>query len=114
MSNLSSFVIDIIWRSVIICPDMTISEIQKAIKQQKKCTLRTVQRYLVQLSIKPVGIRQRPQNYPADTAERIKAHLGLGTPAGINFRPAPFVGADSLPSLAALKKISRQAKRKAD
>jgi len=33
--------------------------------------------FLNELSIKPVGARQRPQHYPPDTANRILAHLGL-------------------------------------
>ena len=36
---------------------------------------------LADLSINPVGARQRPQIYPADTAERILVHLGFLTPA---------------------------------
>ena len=34
-------------------------------------------RYLRACEIRPMGVRQRPQNYPADSARRILAHLGI-------------------------------------
>lgn len=45
--------------------------------------------YLDQLGIKPEGIRQRPQRYPSDTAQRILQHLGFTEPAGGVFTPVP-------------------------
>ena len=43
----------------------------------KPAHLKTVHNYLRTLKIKPLGARQRPQNYPADSAARILQHLGL-------------------------------------
>lgn len=34
-------------------------------------------RHLDTLGISPIGARQRPQRYPADTADKVLAHLGL-------------------------------------
>jgi len=40
---------------------------------------------LNQLDIQPAGARQRPQQYPADAAERLLNHFGI-FPAGENAR----------------------------
>jgi hypothetical protein len=52
----------------------TLAELKKAGKPLNKSRLYEL---LVDLGIKPVGARQRPQQYPPDTAERILQHLGF-------------------------------------
>jgi hypothetical protein len=57
---------------------MTIYEVLKEIKPHKgKITRRQCYRYMDACQIRPLGARQRPQQYPADTAGRILAHLGF-------------------------------------
>ena len=41
----------------------------------------TLYRHLRRLKIRPLGIRQRPQRYPDDTAARILKELGFARPA---------------------------------
>ena len=43
----------------------------------KPVSKRTLQRYLADLNIRPVGAAQRPQRYPMDTAVRVLSRLGL-------------------------------------
>ncbi len=57
---------------------MTPTQILKELKAGgKPCCQPQLYRYLKAFRIKPAGIRQRPQIYPADTAQRILNHLGL-------------------------------------
>jgi hypothetical protein len=56
---------------------MTLVEIQKTINRRKPCSLVTVRRYIRKIKIKPLGMRQKPQIYPDDAAEKILARLGL-------------------------------------
>ena len=56
-------------------------------------------RYLDTLNIKPLGIRQRPQQYPADAADTILRALGL--------TPQPK---SSIPTMKQLKAEKRKAK----
>jgi hypothetical protein len=56
---------------------MILVQIQKVISKHKPCSLITVRRYLRKARIKPLGIRQKPQNYPDDSADKILARLGL-------------------------------------
>jgi hypothetical protein len=59
---------------------MTIYQILKTVCPAKgKITRRHVYRYLHACKIQPLGIRQRPQQYPEDSAKRILCHLGLAT-----------------------------------
>lgn len=60
---------------------MTTKQILKAVSPLKPVSHRQLIRYLVAFNIKPLGIRQRPQQYPADTADRILKHLGFETGA---------------------------------
>ena len=58
---------------------MTIPQIRKAIRPHKKVSHSTIYNYLRRLEIRPVGVRQCPQRYPQDTAERILKALGIET-----------------------------------
>lgn len=55
---------------------MTLTEILIDVNRVKPVSFRQLQRYIKQIGIPPVGARQRPQRYPADTALRIKTFLG--------------------------------------
>lgn len=56
---------------------MTLIEIIAAVCEHKPVGRRQIIRYRDALKIKPMGVRQRPQQYPADSAERILIHLGI-------------------------------------
>ena len=59
---------------------MTIQQILAALRTKKKnLTRRQLYRYLGNLNIKPVGFRQRPQQYPDDAPARVLTHFGLMT-----------------------------------
>ena len=58
---------------------MTIPEIRKELCRHKKVSKRTLYNYLSKLRIEPVGVRQCPQRYPQDTANRILKALGIST-----------------------------------
>ena len=58
---------------------MTIPQIHKAIRPHKRVSRTTLYTYLRRFRIKPVGVRQCPQRYPADTAARILKALGITT-----------------------------------
>ena len=59
---------------------MNIQQIRTCLNQAgKKVCRRQVIRYINALNIKPLGVRQRPQVYHADTADLIMQHLGLET-----------------------------------
>jgi uncharacterized protein YjbK len=58
---------------------MTVIQIQQKICERKPCSLLTVRRYIRKAKLQPLGARQRPQNYPEDSAERILAYLGLNS-----------------------------------
>ena len=64
---------------------MTTAHILRDVKRAGK-SLRSTRLYYVlgALKIKQVGARQRPAQYPADTADRILAHFGLATFANAN------------------------------
>jgi hypothetical protein len=55
----------------------TIQTILAELNQVKPCTRQNLYVYLGKLGIKPLGVRQRPQNYPPDTAARVLSHLGF-------------------------------------
>jgi len=55
---------------------MTVKEIRRELAPHKKVTLRQVQNYIRICGIRPLGIRQCPQNYPEDSAEIILRRLG--------------------------------------
>ena len=56
---------------------MTFTEIQVAIAKYKPLTPATIYGHLRALKIKPLGVRQIPQNYPEDTADRVLIRLGI-------------------------------------
>jgi hypothetical protein len=57
---------------------MTIAQIQKQVAPVKKLSRNGFYRYFERLQIKPIGCRQRPQNFPDDAADRIIIHLKTG------------------------------------
>ena len=58
----------------------TIAQILNEVRVAKTCSDIQLRRYITQLNIKPLGVRQRPQRYPADTTEKVLEHLGIGLP----------------------------------
>lgn len=58
---------------------MTINSIQRHLRDAAKKSVkrRQVYNYFTVLGIEPIGARQRPQQYPEDSAHRILAHLGF-------------------------------------
>ena len=57
--------------------DKTIAQILTEVRVEKTCSMIQLRRYLSRINIKPIGARQRPQRYPADTTERIFIYLGI-------------------------------------
>lgn len=55
----------------------TLDQIITAVRQHRPCSRRQVIRWLDAVGIGPVGVRQRPQRYPMESAAAILAHLGL-------------------------------------
>jgi hypothetical protein len=56
---------------------MTLEEVQKHLTPIKLCSLVQVRRYVKALGIKPIGaLRQRPAQYPQNTADQILLNLG--------------------------------------
>jgi hypothetical protein len=63
---------------------MTVQEIVGELRRYKPCSKASVYNYMRIIGIKPTGkIRQRPQHYPANTAEQIVEELGLDGVAGM-------------------------------
>jgi hypothetical protein len=56
---------------------MTIIEIKKCLAPTKAVSTAQLYRYLKLLKIQPVGPKQHPQHYQADTPARILDYLGL-------------------------------------
>ena len=78
---------------------MTITQIHVEVSRARPVTLRQLWRWVKKLNIKPLGIRQRPQQYPADAADTILRALGL--------TPQPK---SSIPTMKQLKAEKRKAK----
>jgi len=55
----------------------TTQAILAEIRRLKTCSIQQLYRYFAAFHIEPVGVRQRPQLYPNDAAERILKQLGL-------------------------------------
>jgi hypothetical protein len=57
---------------------MTKTQIKKKIEKQMMRSISTAQldRRIAECGIEPLGARQRPQNYPSDSADKILKHLG--------------------------------------
>lgn len=60
---------------------MTIREILHALDPVKPMTPNALYTHLRALKIKPIGVRQIPQQYPADTLNRILLRLGIERPS---------------------------------
>ena len=57
---------------------MTTNQTLRALRRAGKIIgVTRLYHFLNKLGIEPLGVRQRPQQYPADTAERILQHLGF-------------------------------------
>ena len=95
----------------------TIQTVLTEINQVKQCGRAQLYIYLRQFGIAPIGVKQRPQLYPADTANRILTHLGIT--AGIPTATMPNAKAarrDTRAALVTLPQLRQQragAKRKA-
>jgi len=84
----------------------------------KKVTRESVCRYLKKFDIAPSGVRQRPQQYPADSADRILAHLGFSAVTAI----PQYTDADALPragkrraaEIVSMKKLNVKGRKKYD
>ena len=76
---------------------VTLNQIILSIRVHKTCSESQALRYLKRMGIKPVGVRQRPQRYPADTAERILSELG--------FVAEDAAPATRIPSMAELRAV---------
>lgn len=55
---------------------MTIQQVKRKVCQVKKVSTRQIYRYIRNFELLP-KVRQKPQQYPATTADVILAHLGL-------------------------------------
>lgn len=85
---------------------MTIKEIEAVLDDAGKPVSRAmIYVYFNRIGISPAGANQRPQQYPEDTADRIKAHLGLVT---ANQKPN---GIASMPDLRRERRKSQKVKR---
>lgn len=61
---------------------MTITQIIDQLRPLKPLSREGLYPHLRALKIKPIGVRQRPQRYPEDAAERVLLRLGFTkTPA---------------------------------
>lgn len=56
---------------------MTITQIQAQLAEHRVLSRQQLYAYFKACEIRPIGCRQRPQNYPNDSADRILAHLGF-------------------------------------
>jgi hypothetical protein len=74
-------------------------------------------RYFTKLGIRPV-VRQRPANYPGDTAAKIIAHLGLAPLAELDMEAfaklstggRPGYGKTKIPAMPELRRVRAKAK----
>ena len=55
----------------------TLKEVLGEVHKHRSFTKEGLYPHLHRLGIKPIGARQRPQLYPADTAKKILHHLGF-------------------------------------
>jgi hypothetical protein len=55
----------------------TVGQILLEVRQHKTCSTVQLYRYFKRWGIQPEAVRQRPQRYPDDSAERILTHLGI-------------------------------------
>lgn len=87
---------------------MTTQEILSELAQAGKTVCPAMlYRYFKTLKITPSGASQRPQQYPPDTANRIKAHLGLNG-FGPHSGTATAAGLLGLPVLKRARRAARK------
>jgi hypothetical protein len=79
---------------------MIVNEILEQVTQRRPISRRQLLRHMSKAGVKPIGARQRPQNYPDDAAKRVLAHLGLN-------------GTGRLPSMNQLRHERSKARRAA-
>jgi hypothetical protein len=93
--------------------EMTVKQIQQDVSKEATISERKVYRLIHRLHIKPLGqFDQRPQQYPADSAVKIREALGLPvTSNGTAHTPDDGKGGKLVP-LSQLKTM-RKAARKA-
>ena len=57
---------------------MTTAEVLEKVRLRKACSLPQLRRHISRLSLRPISeVRQRPQLWPEDTAQKILDNLGL-------------------------------------
>ena len=56
---------------------MTINQILKELRPEKRMSRATLYGYIRKLKIKPIGARQIPQRYPDNVPDKILQRLGL-------------------------------------
>jgi len=56
---------------------MTVEQIIADLRDYKPITRRTLYKHLRALKIKPIGVRQKPQQYPDDVPKKILKRLGI-------------------------------------
>lgn len=67
--------------------NMTIKEIIDEVAPFRACGRNKIRRYMKTLNIQRIGCRQRPDQFPGDSAKKILVHLGLAdspAPNGTN------------------------------
>jgi len=89
---------------------MTLSQITKAVNAVKPVSRPQLFRYIKAAGIEPLGARQRPQQYPPDSADRILDHLGLAVAAGVE-EHMPHGRTARLPSMRELKSERSRAQK---
>ena len=91
---------------------MTIDQIQEKLAPFKPASKRQVIRYLNACKVKPMGIRQRPQQYPANAVDKIMMRLGLvyGVKKAVLKFNAQVRGLPSMSELRATRQKARAAK----
>jgi hypothetical protein len=67
---------------------MTTAQILNELERAgKSVRVQRLYHYFRVCNIAPAGVRQRPQQYPADSAERILSHLGFPAVPPVPTRP---------------------------
>jgi len=100
---------------------MTILQIQKSVTPYVAISRAKLYRVICDCHIKPLGMRQRPQNYPPDAVSRILTHLGFVLGNGDKVIAGPYNGMKGyrhakngatrgIPSMAALRASRKKAR----
>ncbi len=77
MSLIDRLVVDSNGHDCHILARMTVLEIQRELRLHKRVSRAQLYNYFKALKIEPIGARQKPQRYPANTAEKIIDYLGF-------------------------------------